>query len=72
MENIQYYSNTCECGCGELIEIKRWHKWRGHPKYIIGHYKGNLNKKRNKVQKFKMSEAQKLRLDKLLSKYNGE
>ena len=27
----------CSCGCGEQIDVKRHHKYRGIPKYIKGH-----------------------------------
>lgn len=28
----------CLCGCGKFIEIQTYHKYRGIPKYILGHY----------------------------------
>ena len=37
MKNIQYYSHLCACGCNGEIEIKRHHKWKGIPKYLLGH-----------------------------------
>lgn len=64
MENIQYYEHTCACGCNGKIEIRRWHKHRGIPKYVHGHHKGNLNKVRNEDQRLRMSEAQKNRFQK--------
>ena len=39
--NELYYSNTCLCGCGEKIEIRKSHKYDGIPKYINGHNKSN-------------------------------
>lgn len=38
----QYYSHLCACGCGDQIEIKKWHKYDGIPKYVHGHNKSNL------------------------------
>lgn len=32
-----YYDLLCNCGCGKEIEIKKYHKRYGIPKYIIGH-----------------------------------
>jgi len=28
----------CKCGCGQPIKIRSWHKHRGIPSYIKGHY----------------------------------
>ena len=33
---MNYYSHTCKCGCGELIEIKEHHKYKGIPLYKNG------------------------------------
>ena len=43
MENIQYYSHLCSCGCGGNIEIKKWHKWKGQPKFINSHQNRGKN-----------------------------
>lgn len=42
---MNYYSHKCGCGCNGQIEIKKYHKWYGIPKFIIGHH-------RNKRVKF--------------------
>ena len=34
---IQYYPHLCACGCEGKIEIKKQHKWRSVPQYILGH-----------------------------------
>ena len=47
----QYYSHLCACGCGDQIEIKRHHKWRGIPLYVLGHNKSSLGIKRTEEQK---------------------
>lgn len=63
MENINYYSHTCKCGCGGQIEIKSYHKNKKIPLYTPNHHrKGVKNKKsstkkthkieRNKIAKF--------------------
>ena len=33
----QVAKKFCKCGCGQIIIIKRYHKWRGIPIYIHGH-----------------------------------
>lgn len=30
--------NTCECGCGEVIEPKAWHRSYGTPRFKAGHH----------------------------------
>jgi len=53
----EYYGHSCKCGCGELIEIKPWHKWNGIPNYIDGHHR--TGKKNSEKSNRKNSESQK-------------
>lgn len=61
MENIQYYLHLCVCGCGEQIEVKKHHKYKGIPKYLMNHWKPNLGKHHSIDHKFKLSEIGKKR-----------
>ena len=55
MKNIQYYSHLCACGCDGQIEITKWHKSNGIPKYIHGHQaKG---KSKTEEHRYKLSKA---------------
>jgi len=45
----------CECSCNGEIIIKKYHKWEGIPKFIVGHSKPNLGKKFSEETKQKMS-----------------
>jgi len=39
----------CECGCGQEIVLKEWHRWHGIPRFIKGHYsKTKIAKEKNK------------------------
>lgn len=61
MENTQYYEHTCLCGCGGQIEIKKWHKYKVIPKYLMNHWKPNLGKQHSEEHKQKLSEIGKNR-----------
>src|SRR4030042_779699 len=54
---LEYYSHLCACGCGGQIEIKKWHKWDDIPKYIKGHNKSQLGKKRTIEQRQNLSNS---------------
>lgn len=54
MENVNY----CQCGCGEEIVIKPHHKYRGIPKYIIGHSSTiEENKRQSKVADIDLTQV---------------
>ena len=72
MENMQYYSHTCLCGCGSQIEVRKHHRRVGIPVYIKGHHftgkthteesrqkirKANKGKKRTEIYKQKQSDS---------------
>ena len=39
----------CECGCGQEIVLKEWHRWQGIPRFVQGHYsKTKIAKEKNK------------------------
>ena len=61
MNNIQYYTHLCLCGCGGQIEVRKIHKYVGIPEYIKGHHKGNLGKKQSDETRQKIREANKNR-----------
>ena len=48
-----YYSNTCKCGCGGKMEIKKCHKYLGIPNYIKGHNQTKGNYKHGEAKKGK-------------------
>ena len=49
MENTQYYSHLCACGCGGKIKIIKRHLWSKIPKYITGHNsKGRISPNKGK------------------------
>ena len=63
---IQYYEHTCLCGCDKQIEIKKWHKYNGIPKFISGHqFRGENNpfygKKQDEKVRKEISEKAKER-----------
>src|SRR3990167_7283767 len=60
MNNIQYYTHLCLCGCGGQIEIKKHHKYYGIPKYVHGH--SGRNKYPTEEARQKMSKARKGRI----------
>lgn len=68
MKIIQYYEHTCACGCGQRIEVKKQHKWKGRiiPKYVKGHnskiFPNMLNKNHTEEAKNKNSEKHKGKL----------
>lgn len=49
----KYYNHKCKCECGNMIEIKSYHKYYGIPEYISGH--NWKNKKHTEETKKKMS-----------------
>lgn len=53
----QAKKRICNCGCGNVIEIKVWHRWYGISKYLDGHQ--NIGRKRSDVTKRKISKAHK-------------
>ncbi len=60
MENIQYYSHLCACGCGGQIEIKKIHSKIGIPKYIHNHHwKGKKRGEQTESHRKKHSESKK-------------
>jgi len=50
----------CKCGCNEEIKVRPWHKYKGIPSYIKGHYWNG--KKRDTETNNKVSVANKGRL----------
>src|SRR3972149_10251213 len=41
---------NCKCGCGNKIEIKKYHRFYGIPEYLSGHF--SKDKKRPEHSKF--------------------
>lgn len=50
----------CKCGCGQEIKIRPWHKQRGIPDYVKGHYWNG--KKRSAATNEKLSNSSKGRI----------
>ena len=51
---MNYYTNTCKCGCGGQIEIKKRHKYYGIPQFILGHNKNNLKHGETKTKLYQV------------------
>ncbi len=60
MENIQYYPHLCACGCGDQIEVKKYHKYLGIPNYIKGHNRRNKQCTEETRQKLSASHKGKI------------
>ena len=59
MNNIQYYTHLCLCGCGGQIEIKKHHKYYGIPKYVHGHSGRNKYPTEEKVAYYQKKQDKK-------------
>ena len=73
----QYYDSLfCKCGCGEKIEIKKYHSIKGSkiPKYIRGHWiKCNINPmKRPEVVKKMSGKNHPMKRPEVIKKFIGE
>jgi len=53
----RFYNHLCACGCGRLLEVRWWHKYRGLPRYINGHQ--NIGRKHTpeEIEKMKVAHS---------------